>query len=52
MKIHLLAIVGSANAILNPDFSEDWTADEKDASIWEMVLDDEGSSTWWWSPFI
>ena len=50
MKLHLLAIVGSANAILNPDFSEDWTADEKDASIWEMVLDKEGSSTWWWSP--
>ena len=52
MKLHILAIASSVTAILNPDFSENWSAEEKDSSIWQMVLDEEGSSTWWWSPFI
>jgi hypothetical protein len=48
----LILLFGSACAILNPDFSESWTAEEKDSSIWQMVIDDRGKSTWWWFPIV
>lgn len=52
MKFISLVSLSSVYAILNPDFDESWTAEEKDTSIWNMVLEEEGSSTWWWHPFV
>ena len=49
---NVLLLAGSASAILNPDLDVAWTAEKKGSSIWKMVLDNSGTSTWWWFPFV